>query len=397
MTTDLSQSPIGSTVLIRGTDHRFSTPYELDAFIPAPLPRELELPGDTWMALSDAMAALSRLDAAAQRISNPQFVTRVATRREAIGTSALEGTCANLTDLYTAEVASVDEEDPIIPLNVREVMNYARAANVAYEWVHERPITKSLLSGLQQLIVRGTESDGPEAGAVRERQVFVGPKHRPITEARYIPPPPGDQLTALFDDWLDWISDESLHDSVHLLVRIALAHYQFEAIHPYTDGNGRLGRLVAVLQVLIDGILKSPVLSVSDWLQNHDTEYRDHLLRVSATGEWTPWIEFFAEAVAVSAEDAHQRVMDLLALQEELSQEARAALPRARLAIDIADDLITYPVLTVAAAQALYGKSNQANRNAIGQLCALGLLEPFSDSRYGRMYWNKRMFEVINR
>ena len=180
-------------------------------------------------------------------------------------------------------------------------MNYTRAANAAYEWVQERPITKSLLSSLQQLIVRGTESDGSEAGAVRERQVFVGPKHRPITEARYIPPPPGDQLTALFDDWLDWISDESLRDSAHLLVRIALAHYQFEAIHPYTDGNGRLGRLVAVLQVLLDGVLTSPVLSVSDWLKDHDTEYRDHLLRVSASGEWTPWIEFIAEAVTVSA------------------------------------------------------------------------------------------------
>lgn len=397
MATDLSQSPIGSTVLITGTDHRFNTPYELDAFIPVPLPRDLDLPGDTWMALSDAMAALGRLDAAAQRIPNPQLVTRVATRREAIGTSALEGTFANLTDLYTAEVASVDEEDPTIPPNVREVMNYARAADAAYAWVHERPITKSLLSSLQALIIRGTESDGPEAGAVRERQVFIGPKNRPIAEARYIPPPPGDQLTALFDSWLAWVNDESLRESLHLLVRIALAHYQFEAIHPYTDGNGRLGRLVAVLQILSDGVLTSPVISVSDWLKDHDTEYRDHLLRVSASGEWIPWIQFFAEAVAVSAEDAHRRITNLLALQEELSQKARTALPRARLAIDIADDLIAYPILTVAAAQARYGKSNQANRNAIDQLCTLGLLAPFSESRYDRMYWNKRVFEVIER
>ena len=349
------------------------------------------------MALTAATAALSRLDAAAQHIPNPQLVTRVATRREAIGTSALEGTFANLTDLFAAEAVSVDEQDPRIPPNVREVMNYTRAADAAYEWVQDRPITTSLLSNLQALIVRGTESDGPEAGTVRERQVFIGAKNRPITEARFIPPPPGDQLAALYGDWLEWVNDGSLHEHLHLLVRIALAHYQFETIHPYTDGNGRLGRLVAVLQVLIDGTLSSPVLSVSDWLKDHDTNYRDHLLQVSATGEWTPWIEFFARAVTASAEDANRRVTSLLQLRTELSKQARAAFPRARLAIEIVDDLIAYPILTVAVARARYGRSDQANRNAIGQLCTLGLLEPFSDSRYDRMYWNKRVFEVINR
>ncbi len=347
------------------------------------------------MALSDAMAALGRLDAAASLIPNPQLVTRVATRREAIGTSALEGTFANLTDLFAAEAASLDEEDPSIPPNVREVMNYTRAADAAYDWVHERPITVSLLSNLQALIVRGTDSDGPEAGAIRERQVFIGTKNRPITEARFIPPPPGDQLRILVEDWLAWVNDESLRDSLQLLARVALAHYQFETIHPYTDGNGRLGRLVAVLQILTDGTLKTPVLSVSDWLKDHATEYRDHLLQVSATGEWAPWVEFFARTVAASAEDAHRRIMGLLALREELAEEARAALPRARLAVEITENLIAFPILTVAAAQARHGKSNQANRNAIGQLCELGLLEPYSGARYDRMYWNRRVFEII--
>ena len=395
--TDLSQSPIGSTVVIRGTDNRFNAPYELGAFVPTPLPRQLDLPGDVWMALSEAMAALGRLDAAASIIPNPQLVTRVATRREAIGTSALEGTFANLTDLFAAEAVSIDEADPSIPPNVREVMNYTRAADAAFDWVEERPITVPFLSSLQAEIVRGTESDGPEAGALRERQVFIGAKNRPITEARFIPPPPGDQLTLLLDDWLDWINDESLRDSLQPLVRVALAHYQFETIHPYTDGNGRVGRLVSVLQILIDGALKTPVLSVSDWLKDHATEYRDHLLQVSVTGEWAPWIGFFAQAVAASAEDAHRRVMGLLALREELSAQARDALPRARLAIEIADDLIAFPILTVAAAQARYGKSNQANRNAISRLCELDLLEPYSDARYDRLYWNRRVFEIIER
>jgi Fic family protein len=392
---DLSSSPVGFTVLIRGTDNRFNAPYELGAFVPAPLPRNLDLPGEVWMALSDAMGALGRLDSAASLIPNPQLVTRVATRREAIGTSALEGTFANLTELFAAEAVSVAEVDPSIPANVREVMNYTRAADAAFDWIRERPVTVPLLSNLQADIVRGTDSDGPEAGALRERQVFIGTKNRPITEARFIPPPPGDQLVLLLDDWLTWLNDETLNASLHLLVRVALAHYQFETIHPYTDGNGRLGRLVAILQLLTDGALQTPVLSISDWLKDRGPEYRDHLLRVSGTGEWSPWIEFFAQAVAAAADDAHRRVMGLLALREELSEQARHALPRARLAIEIADDLIAFPILTVAAAQSRYGKSNQANRNAISRLCELGLLEPYGDARYDRLYWNRRVFEII--
>ena len=395
MAVDLSESPIGSTVLIRGTDNRFNTPYELSAFVPAPLPRELDLPGAVWMALSDAIAALGRLDSAASLIPNPQLVTRVATRREAIGTSALEGTFANLTDLFAAEAISLDESDPNIPPNVREVMNYTRAADAAFDWVRERPITVPFISSLQAEIVRGTKSDGVEAGALRERQVFIDTKNRPITDARFIPPPPGDQLVLLLDDWLGWVNDETLPDSLQLLVRVALAHYQFETIHPYTDGNGRVGRLVAVLQILTDGALKTPVLSISDWLKDHGSEYRDHLLRVSTTGEWAPWVDFFARAIAASADDAHRRIMGLLALREELSEQAREALPRARLAIEIADDLIAFPILTVAAAQSRYGKSNQASRNAINRLCGLDLLESYGDAQYNRLFWNRRVFEII--
>ena len=395
MAADLSDSPISSTVLIRGTDSRSSAPYELGAFVPAPLPRSLDLPGDVWMALSGAMAALGRLDSAASLIPNPQLVTRVATRREAIGTSALEGTFANLTDLFAAEAVSTDEVDAGLPSNVREVMNYVRAADAAFDWIRERPITISLLSSLQAEIVRGTDSDGPEAGALRERQAFIGTKNRPITDARFIPPPPGDRLVLLLNEWLGWVNDETLRDSLQLLVRVALAHYQFETIHPYTDGNGRVGRLVAVLQLLTEGALRAPVLSISDWLKERGPEYRDHLLRVSLTGEWAPWVDFFAQAVTAAADDAHRRVMSLLALQADLSTQARQALPRARLALAIADDLIAFPILTVAATQTRYGKSNQANRNAVNHLCDLGLLEPYGAVRYDRLYWNRRVFEII--
>ncbi|MBK5223187.1 MAG: Fic family protein [Acidimicrobiia bacterium] len=392
----LQESPIGSVVPIAGYDARFGESYEAEAFVPADLPGRVDLPGSVWMVVSEANAELGRLDAAASLIPNPQLVTRIATRREAIGTSALEGTYAELTELFAAEVLPFDEQETEVAPNVREVMNYARAADAAYGWIGERPVTLGMLASLQAEIVRGTESDGPEAGSIRESQVFIGAKHRRVSEARFIPPPPGDQLRAMCERWVDWLSATEPVEQIQLIARVAMAHYQFETLHPFTDGNGRVGRLVAILQVMREGALRSPVLSVSPWLKDHADEYRDHLLAVSTTGDWAPWIAFFAQAVGAEAKSGHERIMRLLELRQELGERVRAAFPRARLAVEIADDLIAYPILSVSEAQRRYGRSNQANRDAVGSLVELGILEPYGDARYDRLYWNRRVFQIID-
>lgn len=393
----LQNSPIGTLVPVSGHDARFGEDYETEAFVPHDLPERVELPSRVWMAVSDAMSELGRLDAAAALIPNPQLIVRIATRREAVGTSALEGTYADLTQIFAAEVLPRDEQDADVPPNVREVMNYTRAAEGVYALIADRPITLNLLSALQAQIVRGTPSDGPEAGAIRETQVFIGAKHGRVSEARFIPPPPGDQLRADCERWVQWLSAPTPAVEVALLARVAMAHYQFETLHPFTDGNGRVGRLVAVLQILREGALRSPVLSISPWLEEHDEEYRDHLLGVSITGDWAPWVEFFAQAVLEESRAGHDRIMRLLALRHELSDTVRSALPRARLAVEIADDLIAYPILSVSDAQRRYGRTNQANRNAVASLVELGILEPYSEARYDRLYWNRRVFQVIER
>ena len=393
MTPSLRGSPVGQTT---GFDPRFSQDYEVEAFIPHDLPTEVRLPNQTWMVLTEAMAELGRLDAAASLIPNPLLVTRMATRREAIGTSALEGTFAALTELLAAEVFPVDEKESHLPPNVREVRNYARAADAAYAWIAERPITLSMLCGLQAEIVKDTDSDGPEAGAVRTRQVFIGARDRRLSEARFIPPPPGDQLRAACERWVEWLTAPEPTKHIPLLARVAMAHYQFETLHPFTDGNGRIGRLAAILQLLREGTLRSPVLAVSTWLVDHAESYRDHLLAVSQTGDWAPWIGFFATAIREESRSGHDRIMRLLALRDDLGQQVRGALPRARITVEIADDLIAYPILTVADAQHRYGRTNQANRNAIQALVEIGILEPFGDATYDRLYWSKRVFQVVD-
>jgi Fic family protein len=392
----LQDSPVGRVTMIRGHDPRFSEDYEVEAFLPDDLPDRVDLPNQTWMRLTEAMAELGRLDAAASLIPNPLLVTRMATRREAIGTSALEGTFAALPELLAAEVLPVAEKEAQLPPNVREVRNYARAADAAYSWIAERPITLSMLCALQAEIVKDADSDGTEAGAIRTRQVFIGARDRRLREARFIPPPPGDQLRAACERWATWLTATAPAASIQLIARIAMAHYQFETLHPFTDGNGRIGRLAAILQLIREGALRSPVLSVSPWLKDRAEAYRDHLLAVSQTGRWSPWIEFFATAVREESRSGHDRIMRLLALREDLGQQVRKALPRGRIAVEITDDLIAYPILTVADAHHRYGRTNQANRNAIAALVDQGILEPYGDTTYDRLYWNKRVFQIVD-
>lgn len=321
----------------------------------------------------------------------------MATRREAIGTSALEGTFANLTDLFAAEVLPEGQQDEHVPPNVREIMNYSRAAESAFTWVDERPITLNVIAALQAKIVRGTSTDGPDAGSIRKTQVFIGAAGGRVPQARFIPPPPGDQLRAMCERWVAWLIDPEARANIQLIARIAMAHYQFETLHPFTDGNGRLGRLIAVLQMLRETALRSPVLAVSPWLEERADDYRNHLFAVSETGDWEPWIEFFAHAVAAEARSGHDRIMRLLSLRGDIGETVRAARPRARLAVEIADDLIAHPILSVADAERRYGRSNQANRNAIASLVELGVLEPYNEARYDRLYWSPRVFQVIER
>lgn len=384
-------------MVITGHDHRFGIDYEVDAYVPDPLPREVELSDVAWGEISDAMAELGRLDAAATHVANPSLLIRVTTRLEAVGTSALEGTYADLTEVFAAETSPGDDEIDELPSRVREVVNFVRTAELAYSWVGDTPLTKGLISTLQGELVKGTDSDGPQAGDVRTTQVFIGPRDRPITDARFIPSPPGDQLEAAYNQWFDWIREDMNPPDLQVLVHTALAHYQFETIHPYHDGNGRVGRLVAVLQLMRRGALGLPVLSISPWLEERKDEYRDHLFNVSASGKWEPWVRFFVEAVGAESKRSRDRIDRLLGLQGELSARVRELIPRGRLAVDVVDNMIAFPVVTVADVERRHATSNQAARNAVHRLVAEGFLEPLDDVAYGRRFWSPRVFQVIGK
>lgn len=386
-TLPLSQSPVGYLVDITGFDPRFNERYAHKAFVPRPLPASIPLSGATYAAVVDAASAVARADQAVSVLPNARLLSRPAIRREAVSTSALEGTYTALSDVLEAEL--LEEGD--LPASVSEVVNYVRAADKAFAWVQEgRPVTVGLLEDLQRMLVQGTRAETAEGTRPDDAGVHWSRWGR-VAEARFVPPPPGDTLRDGLLQWEEWIRAES---SLPTVVRMAVGHYQFESLHPFNDGNGRLGRLVAVLQLVAQGELRVPVVNLSPWLESRRREYQDHLLRVSQTGDFDPWVSFFAHAVSAQALEAVDRVERLLELKNAFLAKLRAARAKG-VSLRIAEELIGYPMLTVTDASRRYGVTFQAANAAVARLVSLGILRQYSRRRYDRVFLCDDVFRVV--
>ena len=364
----LESSPIGRLVSIVGPDPVTHEIVSGQAFLPDPLPNELTLTTTTWTAVSTATAALARLDGAGRLIPSPGLLRRPTLRREAQSTSALEGTYAPFADVLAA-----DRDDPAsMTAELREVLNFERVAEDAFAWPEDRPVTLGMLSELQRTLVRGTAGELSDTGGLRDCIVVVGKPGSNFAEARFVPPPPGDQLRAGVEDLLGWLADPP---SLPTVIHAAMVHYQFETLHPYSDGNGRLGRLVVIVQLLRGAVIREPLLVVSPWFERRREQYQDALLELSCDGRWDAWITFFSEGVAASAAESQQKVERLVALQAELRSRVQSAGKRGS-AERLAADLVGDPYVTGPAVAKSYGLSGQGATNAIRTLVELKILEP---------------------
>lgn len=363
----LGGSPIGRLVPITGTDPHTRSSYEHVAYVPEPLPRELTLAAGTWTRVAAAEAALARLNQAGQQIPEPALLRRPALRREAQSTSALEGTFAP----FDSVIASETEDRGALPVELREVLNYVVAAEEGFAWVAERPLTIGLIERLQQVLVANTPSELRDAGRVREQQVVIGSRGRPITASRFVPPPPGDQLRNGLEDWLSFVRDPP--EDLPPVARAALAHYQFETLHPFSDGNGRIGRLLIALSFVRDRVLREPVLVVSPWFEARRAQYQDGLLELSATGNWDAWVRFFADGVASSADSTRAQIEDLLAWQVNALSLVRAA-GISGVAERVAAELIGSPIVSAPAIGRRHDISAQGAMFALRRLASIGLV-----------------------
>ena len=308
-------------------------------------------------------------------------------RKEAKSTSALEGTYASFEDVLEADFL----EDRQMSSEQREIRNYVEATEAACTEIESREITRSLLGQLQQTIVRRTPGDTPDAGDIRPYQVAIGANKRPIEEARFVPCPPGDQLEAGIRAWEEWVAAES---DLPIIAKVAIAHYQFETLHPYSDGNGRLGRLVSLLQLMRVGELRWPVLNIAPWFEEHRDLYQSGLMKVTLTGQFSPWVELFAKAVEVQARGGLTKIQELLALRDQMVAELRSRNLRGS-TIEIAEILIGYPVIDVRTASTLIRKTFEATNVAIAKLVEHGILEEITGRSQNRLFVCNRAAKLI--
>jgi Fic family protein len=384
----LDASPIGRLVPIVGPDPATQETVRGQAFLPDPLPTDVKLSTPTWTMVNAASSSLARLDGAARLIPNPALLRRPALRREAQSTSALEGTYAPFAEVLAAD----RDDDEHMSAELREILNFEVMAELGFSWPEDRPLSVNLLNQLQKTLVRGTAGELSDAGGLRDRIVVIGSPGRQLEEARFVPPPPGDQLKAEVERLLAWIASPP---KVPTVVQAAMAHYQFESLHPYSDGNGRLGRLLIIVQLLRGALIREPLLVVSPWFEKRRDQYLDALLELSCSGNWDTWIAFFAEGVAASAAESQRKVEVLVSLQTKFRETVQKAGKRG-VAERLAADLVGRPYVNRTTVMDHYKLSGQGSQNAINTLLELGLVveTPLRNARGARMYVAREVLEV---
>lgn len=353
------------------------------AFVPAPLPPELTYEGTLVLALSRADAALSELSGLGRQLPNPHLLIAPYMRREAVLSSRIEGTRTSLSDLLRDEVEVERTQDA----DTQEVRNYVTAMEYGLERLRELPLSLRLVREMHERLMRGVRGDQATPGEFRTSQNWIGPAGSTPATAPYVPPPPQEMMEAL----ANWESFLHQRERFPDLVQCALMHEQFEAIHPFLDGNGRVGRLLITLFLVERGRLTQPLLYLSDYIESHRQQYYDSLQRVRTEGDWSGWLHFFLVGVEETARAAVRQAGGLMDLRETYRQR----LGRKPNALKLLDELFVNPYITAARAVRVLGVSGPTARHAIALLQEEGVLGEMTGRSWGRIYLARPILQAI--
>ena len=352
------------------------------AFIPAQLPVDIPADDEITSAAVAAAIALGSLDGSALHVQNPALFLRPFISREALASSRIEGTRADYNQLIIFEAAEDDENaDP----DIQEVRNYIQALYEGWQ-VTERPFTPGLIMDLHRILLSGVRGERKNPGQLRQSPVFIGSPLDTAQSARFIPPP-ASEVRPLLENLCEYVESES---PVATLIRIAIIHYQFETIHPFLDGNGRLGRLLIPLILHRWNLLSKPMLYVSEYFEHHRDAYIDHLYRVSQQGAWKDWILFALKAIETQAIDAQQRSKQLWMLRERWLSEHRSGHTG-----PIIEALFARPAITVKKASEVAGITPAAAGRIMKRLEEEGIVVEVTGGQRNRVFLADTIAHII--
>lgn len=361
------------------------TPSGNPAFVPAPAPRRVELSPEAVDLLDEASNRLGVLEGMGRRLANPELLISPYLRREAVLSSRIEGTQTTLSDVYASEAQL---ELPIAG-DVSEVLNYMAAYRYGLQHLNTLSLSLRLIRDLHQRLLQGVRGAAKHPGQFRRYQNFIGGSSE--ENATYVPPPP-NELGACLDD-LERFAHE--RGGMRPLVQMAVLHYQFEAIHPFGDGNGRVGRLLMGLFLTERGLLPQPLLYLSPFFENRRREYYGGLIRVSTHGDWDGWVRYVLEGVKTQADEAVELADELQRLQARYREEIQRRRSSVK-ALALVDMLFVNPLFTVRHVQDRLGVSAPTARTAIGVLVDAGILRELDPARkWQRIYIADELYRLI--
>ena len=352
------------------------------AFVPKPLPPEppLRLGEDLQAILSQADRALGRLDGSVETLPNPDWFVLMYIRKEAVLSSQIEGTQSSLQDLLAAEARLMA---PDTPDDVDEVINYVNAMNHGLERLRELPVSVRLIREIHERLLEGVRGAELQPGELRHSQNWIGPAGCRLEEAVFVPPPPDGVAEALGE------LERFLHgdDALPVLIKIGLAHAQFETIHPFLDGNGRVGRLLITFLLCEREILRKPVLYLSHYFKRYRSEYYDRLQAIRDSGDWEGWLAFFLRGVAKVSSEASLTSAHILTLREKHRDAITHNLQRsAGNGHKVLEALFDRPIVSVDEVRTLSGTSYAAANTLVGRLVDLGILEEITGYKRNRRF-----------
>jgi Fic family protein len=347
-------------------------------FVPAALPPKLELDLETLEKFSEANLALGQLEGIGHRLPNPHLLIGPFLRREAVLSSRIEGTVATAEELVLFEVAPTE---PPKPGDVREVSNYVKALHYGLRRLDRLPISLRLIREMHRALMHKVRGGEKKPGEFRSTQNYIGRPGQSIEEAQFVPPAPAEMNRCLAE------LEKYLHEKspYPALINLALVHYQFEAIHPFVDGNGRVGRLLISLLLFEQKLLTQPLLHLSAFFERRRREYADLLLRVSREGAWTEWIRFFLTGIAEQSRDGVLRSKRLFQLWEAYREKVQTARSAGHL-LRIVNLLFDTPALTIRQIEKRLKITYPAAQANVEKLVAAGILREHTKRQRNRIY-----------
>lgn len=358
-------------------------------FIPPKLPPKIDYT-NLIKEIGQAHNNLGKLNGLLINIPNPGLLTTPLLTKEAVLSSRIEGTQATLEDVFKYEAEEKVSEEGEIEKDVREIINYRKAMSLAIDELKNRPIGENLIKKIHFHLLSSVRGANKDRGNLRRIQVYIAAPGTPIEEATYIPPPI-TEIPSLLSNWESYINSEQEKDP---LIQMGIAHYQFEAIHPFMDGNGRIGRLIIPLFLYQRKLLSYPLLYISEFFEKNRKDYYALLKRVSEEENWENWIRFFLTALTDQSLKTQVTVLEIIALHNNLKNKIIAI--NSAYAINLLDIIFTNPIISFASIKKrLKTKSYQTIYNLLTKFVKIGILKEVSGKRRNRIYVFQKLLDIL--